>query len=185
MASLKRIPAPSTITFRDLPIKADAVDEDAHAKLGVLRRILAGGTMTPEKAARHKRQDDNPLCSCGMGMENVEGVSWECLECAEERNAVISQLTVRVEDLPVCFRYAAVVPRDFLLSDDEIRLVQIFQVKIWQHHLIPWYSGGDPEHMARVQHQWSSSRTPWAGRLLVQAGRETYSPGETGAAENH
>ena len=97
------------------------------------------------------RQDVDRLCSCGLGKETVEHVSWECLEYAEERGAVVSQLRVDLEQFPVCFRYAAVVLQDFVLSDHERRLVQIFLEETWRCHIIRWYSGGDLEQMARVQ----------------------------------
>ena len=99
----------------------------------------------------------------------VRHVSWECLEYAEERGAVVSQLRVDLEQLPVCFRYAAVVPQDFVLSDHEIRLVQIFLVETWRRHIIRWYSGSDIEQMARVQcRQLTDEGLVENGHLLAQ-----------------
>ena len=104
--------------------------------------------MTPERAARHKRQDVDRLCSCGgdcwacfLGMLGVRGGARRgglAVECGSRAVACI-------------FWYAAVVPQDFVLSDHEVRLVQIFLVETWRRHIIRWYSGGDLEQMARAQ----------------------------------
>lgn len=39
---------------------------DARAKLGVLRTIFAGGLMTPDPVARHRKQGEPRTCRCGL-----------------------------------------------------------------------------------------------------------------------
>ena len=99
--------------------------------------------MTPERAARHKRQDANRLCKCGMHAETIAHVSWYCQQYSNEREEVYQLLQGAVEELPICFTYAGIVPHNFRLDDDQIRLVQAFLVAIWQKHIVQWRSGGD------------------------------------------
>ncbi|CAE7804996.1 unnamed protein product [Symbiodinium sp. CCMP2592] len=134
---------------RRLEERARQGDEDAWAKLGVLRRIIAGGLMTPERASRHKRQDSNRMCSCDAEEETIMHVSWRCALYAEERAHVLESLGCRIEDLPICFTYAMVVPEDFYLNDDVVLLVQEFLVDVWQKHIVRWHAGGDLEDKRR------------------------------------
>ncbi|CAE7235511.1 unnamed protein product [Symbiodinium sp. CCMP2592] len=134
---------------RKLEERARQGDEDAWAKLGVLRRIIAGGLMTPERASRHKRQDSNRMCSCGAEEETIMHVSWRCALYAEERAHVLESLGCRIEDLSICFTYAMVVPEDFYLNDDVVLVVQEFLVDVWQKHIVRWHAGGDLEDKRR------------------------------------
>ena len=137
------------IYHRELEERAKQDDEDARAKLGVLRRIVAGGLMTPERASRHKRQDINRTCSCGVEEEIIMHVSWRCSLYVEERAPVLEALGCRIEDLPICFTYAMVVPENLYLNDAVIRIVQSFLVDVWQKHIIRWHAGGDLEDKSR------------------------------------
>lgn len=52
----------------------------------------------------------------------------------------------RLSDFPVCFRYAALVPEMFFLSDDSIEQVQQLLVSTWSTHIRPWYEEKDLEN---------------------------------------
>ena len=87
----------------------DTVDFDksnVRAQLEILRRLLAGGLMTPERYARHKKLDHNRTCSCGEGQETVQHVSWYCSKYSELRQPLLDALAANgrtVESLPKCF----------------------------------------------------------------------------------
>ena len=117
----------------ELEERAQQNDEDAWAKLGVLRRIVAGGLMTPERASRHKTPRCQSYCSCGAEEETIMHVSWRCSLYVEERTPVLEALGCRIEDLPMCCTYAMVVPENFYLSDAVVRIVQAFLVDVWPY----------------------------------------------------
>lgn len=118
----------------------------ARLQLGTLRTIFAGGLMTPERAARHKRQDVECICSCGADRETIDHVSWHCSIYKEARDLLFRQIQCHLSDFPVCFRYAALVPEDFFLSDESIQKVQQFLVSTWSTHIRRWYEGKDLEN---------------------------------------
>jgi len=137
---------------RELEERAQQGDEDARAKLGVLCRIIASGLMPPERASRHKRQDSNRTCSCGAEEETIMHVSRRCsLYVVRASTGFLESLGCRVEELRVCFTYALVVPENFYLSDDLVRMVQAFLVDVWQKHIIRWHAGGDLEDKSRCR----------------------------------
>ena len=76
-------------------------------------------------------------------------VSWRCSLYVEERAPVLEALGCRIEDLPICFTYAMVVPENLYLNDAVIRIVQSFLVDVWQKHIIRWHAGGDLEEKSR------------------------------------
>ena len=117
----------------------------ARLQLGTLRTIFAGGLMTPERAARHKRQYVECTCSCGADRETVDHVSWHCSIYKEARDSLFRNIGCRLSDFPVCFRYTALVPEEFFLSDECIKEVQQFLVSTWSTHIRRWYEGKDLE----------------------------------------
>lgn len=52
--------------------------EEKAQDLSVLCRILAGGLLTNEGVARHKKNGESTQCSCGAEQATVEHISWEC-----------------------------------------------------------------------------------------------------------
>ena len=116
---------------------------EARAQMGVLRTILAGGLMTPDRALRHRRKQGEHMCRCGAERESVEHVSWRCEQYQEYRSQLSTQLSCSIDELPVCMQYAAVVPTDCLLTDEEIFAIQSYLVKVWQHHIKQWQAGED------------------------------------------
>eukprot|EP00439_Symbiodinium_sp_Y106_P040362 s833_g4.t4 len=82
---------------------------DARARLSVLRRLFAGGLLTNERTARHKRQTGAKPCDCGA-QQAVLHVSWECPLYANDRVPFTAMLTENVDALPVCTKYAGIIP---------------------------------------------------------------------------
>ena len=101
--------------------------------------------MTPERAARHKRQYVECTCSCGADRETVDHVSWHCSIYKEARDSLFRNIGCRLSDFPVCFRYTALVPEEFFLSDECIKEVQQFLVSTWSTHIRRWHEGKDLE----------------------------------------
>ena len=99
-----------TLLWHDEPqVEADKEDSldnldfdqsNVRAKLGILRRLLAGGLMT--SAMRDTRHLIIALCACGQTQETVQHVSWKC-----ERYADIREPLLLLESLPKCFYYAS------------------------------------------------------------------------------
>ena len=98
--------------------------EEYRQKTAVLRLLLAGGLMTEERDHRHKRIHQEFNCAvCGVP-KTVMHVSWECTIHADIRDPVISQMTCPVAALPVCTRYAGVVPTRLEMADAEVCSLQ-------------------------------------------------------------
>ena len=70
---------------------------EARINLGVLRRILAGGLLTNERVARHRKDGGSKVCRCGAPEATVLHVSWECPRYADERRALLQTLRSRLE----------------------------------------------------------------------------------------
>lgn len=115
---------------------------NARAQLGVLRLLFAGGLMTPDRALRHKKQGEH-MCRCGLEREFVEHVSWRCMQYQEYRFSLANELSCAIDDLPVCMKYAGIVPEGSMLTTQEVCAVQSFLVEVWQHHIKQWHSVGD------------------------------------------
>ena len=161
----------------ELRCLADAEDQvacvdfdktDVRAKLGILRRILAGGIMTPERYARHKRQHDQ-MCACGLEKETVMHVSWSCPRYSTLRQPILdlfAELGVQQSIFPACFQYAAIVPENFPWSDKLIHTVQSSLVAIWQQATVDWYAGTD---LQQKQSKMQATRT-MVGDLILENG---------------
>ena len=136
----------------------DCIGDDKgfqRQQLGVLRRIFAGGLMTPERYARHKRLPCDRLCPCGDDKETVFHVSWYCSRYAHLRMEVLdsfSDLGISLDSLPVCFTYAGIVPTGFFLNDELIERVHRMLVAIWQENIKSWYAGKDLSEQVSKAH---------------------------------
>lgn len=76
-------------------------------------------------------QDVECVCACANDKETVDHVSWQCSAYTEQRQDLFSRIGRRLQDLPTCLRYAGLVPRTCLLSDDSIKLIQQCLVFVW------------------------------------------------------
>ena len=123
----------------------------ARTQLGTLRTIMAGGILTPERVARHRRQDVECMCACGNDKETVDRVSWQCTAYHEQRQDLFSRIECRSQDLPTCLRYAGLVPRTCELPDDSIKLIQQFLVFVWSTHIRKWHEGQDIDAQQQLQ----------------------------------
>ena len=137
--------------YNSLQILADSEHYDTQAvqviearnQLSVLRTIMAGGLMTPEGSARHKRLSSDQMCRCGIEKETVEHVSWRCPQYETLRNELAAVIPSGLEQLPTCVRYAGIIPVSSHLSTRQIRALQSFLVQVWRHHIKQWHSGED------------------------------------------
>ena len=148
-------------------------------QLGVLRRIFAGGLMTPERSARHKRLSNDRLCACGGDKETIFHISWYCSQYSHIRMEVLdsfSNLGISLESLPVCFTYAGIVPTDFFLSDELIERVHRMLISIWQEHIKNWHAGKD---LGEVVSKARSERTMVGG--LISENGHLLAPRDTGS----
>ena len=148
-------------------------------QLGVLRRIFAGGLMTPERYARHKRLPNDRLCACGGDKETIFHISWYCSRYSHIRMEVLdsfSNLGISLDSLPVCFTYAGIVPTDFFLSDELIERVHQMLISIWQEHIKNWHAGKD---LGEVVSKARSERTMVGG--LISENGHLLAPRDTGS----
>ena len=148
-------------------------------QLGVLRRIFAGGLMTPERYARHKRLTHDRLCACGGDKETIFHISWYCSQYSHIRMEVLdsfSNLGISLDSLPVCFTYAGIVPTDFFLPDELVERVQRMLISIWQEHIKKWHAGKD---LGEVVSKARSERTMVGG--LISENGHLLAPRDTGS----
>ena len=125
----------------DEGLEYDGPIGDARAKLSVLRRLFAGGLLTNERTARHKRQTGAKLCDCGA-QQTVLHVSWECPLYANDRVFFTTLLTESVDALPVCTKYAGIVPMSCTLTSEQAVALHRMLVIIWQKHIKSFHEGG-------------------------------------------
>jgi hypothetical protein len=115
---------------------------EARINLGVLRRILAGGLLTSERVARHRKDGGSTLCSCGAGDATVEHVSWECSRYLGARKELMEQLPAETR-LATCTRYAAIIPEASDLQEWQVVLLQKFLVHVWRDQIRRWHGAAD------------------------------------------
>ena len=133
----------------------------ARIRLAVLRRIIAGGLLTSERVARHKRSDASKKCSCGNGEATVEHVSWACPRYDEKRRNLLSTLPAMQKWQP-CTRYAAIFTDSPIFSKQQAEDMQAFLVDVWQDQISRWHKGDDVQDVlnkANTAQQSSSSKT--------------------------
>ena len=120
---------------RDGDVGLTLQQEESRKKVAVLRLLLAGGLMTEERDARHKRVVTNTDCdTCGVP-KTLYHVSWECQDYEELREPVLAELGCTVESLPICTRYAGIIPQRLDMDDTQVRALQLMLVEIWQMNI--------------------------------------------------
>ena len=76
--------------------------------------------MTEERDYRHKRVHQDANCAvCGV-LKTVWHVSWECKIHACIRDPVVAKMSCSVDALPICTRYAGVIPTRLVMDDEEV-----------------------------------------------------------------
>jgi exonuclease III len=123
--------------YRELRDAARDEDADARARLGVLRRLLAGGLLTDDRVARHRGATMGARCECGAERATVEHVSWECPVYQDRRQEAGLPATFPAS-LPLCTRYAAIIPARLDLSVGTVRALQLMLVDVWRLHIQKW-----------------------------------------------
>jgi hypothetical protein len=111
----------------------------------VLRRILAGGLMTAERASRHRKDGSDAMCACGLAEATVEHISWQCGRSEKLRKQVMRVLPKGGNGMPTCTRYAAVIPTGYAISVEAVAALQGFLVEVWLDQIRRWHNGDDLE----------------------------------------
>ena len=94
--------------------------------------------MFPERDHRHRRKQGKVLCSCGEAEPDVIHISWHCKNYQNLRSKALAVLPKPLHQLPVCFRYATIVPVDLDIDQSAIAIIQATLVTIWQRHITSW-----------------------------------------------
>ena len=113
-------------------------ENDPRPCMKILRLLLAGGLMTPERDHRHRRKQGKVLCSCGEATPDVIHISWHCKKYQQLRSRAIEVLPKPLNQLPVCFQYATIVPVDLDIDQAALTIIQTTLVTIWQRHITSW-----------------------------------------------
>ena len=124
----------------DEGLEYDGPIGDAHAKPSVLRRLFAGGLLTNERTAPHKRQAGAKLCDCGA-QQTVLHVSWECPLYANDGVVFTAMLSEDVDALPVCTKYAGIIPIACTLTNVQTVALHRMLLTIWQKHIKSFHEG--------------------------------------------
>ena len=113
---------------------------DARAQLSILRRLFAGGMLTDERVARHRREAGQRLCSCGAE-QTVLHVSWDCPLYQDDRREFLEETGLNGHNLPMCTQYAALVPASLDMPILHVEMMQRMLTQIWQKHIRAWHEG--------------------------------------------
>ena len=114
-------------------------EEDPRPRMKILRLLISGGLMSPERDHRHRRKKGKVLCSCGEAEPDVIHISWHCKNYQDLRSKALAVLPKPLHQLPVCFRYATIVPIDLDIDQSAIiAIIQATLVTIWQRHITSW-----------------------------------------------
>ena len=134
--------------YKELDEKAlRTADENVFMQQGVLRRLLVGGLLTEESDSRH-RKDANPIkCPCGQD-PTVLHISWICPLFSVIREPIAH---IDFQALPTCTQYAALIPSNLDMSDQQIKLLQLTLVSIWQAYIRDYKSGKRNEPSQQVE----------------------------------
>ena len=123
----------------DYDIQGTFTTEEYRQKTAVLRLMLAGGLMTEECDYRHKRVHQDANCAvCGV-LKTVWHVSWECKIHACIRDPVVAKMSCSVDALPICTRYAGVIPTRLVMDDEEVCSLQSMLVDIWRRNIAAFH----------------------------------------------
>ena len=113
-------------------------EEDARPRMNILRLLISGGLMSPERDHRHRRKQGKVLCSCGEAELDVIHISWHCKNYQNLRSKALAVLPKPLHQLPVCFRYATIVPVDLDIDQSAIAIIQATLGTMWQRHITSW-----------------------------------------------
>ena len=119
---------------------------DPRPRLKILRLLLIGGLMDPERDRRHRRKPGGVKCQCG-GVPSHDHISWVCPRFRQLRAPAIAALPKPLRRLPVCFKRTTVVPANFAIAPAALHTIQTALVNIWQQHIHEWHSA---EELATV-----------------------------------
>ena len=124
-------------------------NKDPRVRLKVLRLLLVGGLMNPDKDARHRRKGQ-AVCACG-GTPTVEHISCTCPKFATLRQPAIANLPCATSALPICFRSCTTVPHSMRIGINALHAIQSALVDVWQAHITEWTQASDDATMAPNQ----------------------------------
>ncbi|CAK0812995.1 unnamed protein product [Prorocentrum cordatum] len=127
--------------LQDIPLSFD----DPRAKLGVLRRLMAGSLLASDRLARRAGAAEGVVCSCGLGGGAVVHVSWACPHLSTWRGQALAALGGPCADQPMCFQCATIVPEASMLTAEQVVEIQSSLVDVWQHRIHAWHEGGGGE----------------------------------------
>lgn len=118
---------------------------EARAQLGVLRKLLAGGLMSRERNARHRKSDkkEDRMCRCGAAEATVQHVTWECVIHKDVRNKAQKEYGWDRRSMHKCTKYAGIIPGKSKLTQAQAKGLQRMMVNIWQEEIRSWYSGAE------------------------------------------
>ena len=116
---------------------------DPRPRLKVLRLILSVGLQSPERDHRHRRRQGTITCACGLGPPSLYHISWECPLMKDIRDPMLSYLPAPIQDLPPCFQFATIVPKNLFITQQSLHIIQNTLITIWQTHIEQWYGESD------------------------------------------
>ena len=106
---------------------------DPRPHLKILRLLLTGGLMDPERDGRHRKKPGKVKCQCG-GAPSHDHISWHCPQFRDLR------MPAMVRALPVCFKRTTVVPVTSAITQTSVQAIQAAVVNIWQQRIKEWHS---------------------------------------------
>ena len=121
--------------------------QDPRPRLKILRLLICGGLMDPERDARHRKKPGTVYCKCNQPI-NFDHITWQCPLTADLRAPAIAVLSDTVESLPLCFRRTTLVPQTFQIDKSSLHIVQTSLVNIWQKHILDWCETEEPATFA-------------------------------------
>ena len=121
--------------------------QDPRPRLKILRLLICGGLMDPERDARHRKKPGTVYCKCNQPI-NFDHITWQCPLTADLRAPAIAVLSDTVESLPLGFRRATLVPQTFQKDKFSLHIVQTSLVNIWQKHILDWSETEEPATFA-------------------------------------
>ena len=116
---------------------------DPRPRLKVLRLLLSGGLMHPDRNGRHRREFSVLQCACGKPT-NLYHISWECTFYADHRQPALDQLPCDLTQLPTAFVMTTTVPTGMSMTRADIEIIQSSLVTVWQHQIQDWHHGTGP-----------------------------------------
>ena len=59
------------------------------------------------------------------------------------RDPMLSYLPAPIQDLPPCFQFATIVPKNLFITQQSLHIIQNTLITIWQTHIEQWYGESD------------------------------------------